>query len=173
MIRLGLVCLALGILAQPHQAPNLNNTEVKRQPVVSKQTKVAKVEPQKAVEPKPQAEVQQERPVEVATQTQAESQTSCVSEIQKYDWHQGIATAVATAESGLRPDALNDNPNTGDYSVGCFQINIYGANARTRPSEAALKDPATNVAWAWKLYTGNGHSFIGQWGVCRGKVSCY
>lgn len=98
---------------------------------------------------------------------------SCEAEIAKYNWGHSTAVAVARAESGLNPGALNNNPATGDYSVGCFQINIYGANARTRPSEAELKNASTNVAWAYKIYTGNGHSFIGQWGVCRAKVSCY
>lgn len=97
---------------------------------------------------------------------------SCAAEIAKYDWNQSTALAVARAESGLRTWALNDNPATGDYSVGCFQINIYGANARTRPSEAALKDAATNVRFAYGIYVGNGRSFIGQWGVCR-HIACY
>lgn len=97
----------------------------------------------------------------------------CAAEISKYDWQQGVALAVARAESGLNPGSLNDNPSTGDYSVGCFQVNIYGANARTRPSEAQLKNAATNVQWAYNNYVHNGHSFIGQWGVCRAKVACY
>jgi len=98
---------------------------------------------------------------------------SCQAEIAKYDWSHGTALAVAEAESGFNPANLNDNPNTGDYSVGCFQINMYGANARTRPSEAELKNAAVNVAWAHKIYVANGRSFIGQWGVCRSKLSCY
>lgn len=98
---------------------------------------------------------------------------SCEAEIAKYNWGQSTAVAVARAESGLNPGALNNNPSTGDYSVGCFQINLYGGNARTRPSEAALKNAAVNVEFAYKIYAGNGHSFIGQWGVCSYKVNCY
>lgn len=97
---------------------------------------------------------------------------SCAAEIAKYGWNQSVALAVARAESGLNPGNLNNNPRTGDYSVGCFQINIYGANARNRPSEAALKDAATNVAFAYKIYVANGNSFRGQWGVCR-TIACY
>lgn len=97
----------------------------------------------------------------------------CEQEIAKYNWDYTTAVAVARAESGLRSDALNDNPATGDYSIGCMQINIYGANAYYRPSEQELKDPAVNVAYVYKLYTGNGNSFIGQWGVCGAKVQCY
>lgn len=98
---------------------------------------------------------------------------SCHAEIAKYDWNHSVATAVMMAESGGDPGNLNDNPATGDYSVGCFQVNIYGANARSRPSEAALKNAATNVEFAYRIYKGNGSSFLGQWGVCRAKVSCY
>lgn len=98
---------------------------------------------------------------------------SCQAEIAKYDWNHSVATAVMIAESGGDPGQLNDNPATGDYSVGCFQVNIYGANAASRPSEAALKNAATNVEFAYRIYKGNGASFIGQWGVCRSKVSCY
>lgn len=97
----------------------------------------------------------------------------CHAEVAKYDWNHSVATAVMLAESGGATWKVNNNPATGDYSVGCFQINIYGANARTRPSEAALKNAATNVAFAYQIYRGNGGSFLGQWGVCRSKVSCY
>lgn len=98
---------------------------------------------------------------------------SCASEIAKYGWNQSVALAVAQAESGMRTWIVNNNPATRDYSVGCFQINIYGANARNRPSEAALKDAAVNVRFAYGIYVANGHSFIGQWGVCSRGVRCY
>lgn len=97
---------------------------------------------------------------------------SCAAEISKYNWNQSVATSVARAESGLNPGAVNFNHATRDHSIGCFQINIYGANARTRPSKAALMNASTNVAFAYKIYTSNGNSFRGQWGVCR-KISCY
>lgn len=35
--------------------------------------------------------------------------------------------AIAEAESSGRSDALNDNPGTGDFSVGPWQINYYGS----------------------------------------------
>lgn len=98
---------------------------------------------------------------------------SCQAEIAKYDWNQSVATAVMLAESGGDTGIVNYNPATLDHSVGCFQVNIWGANARTRPSQAALQNAATNVEFAYGIYRGNGHSFIGQWGVCRGKVACY
>lgn len=97
---------------------------------------------------------------------------SCVDEIVKYDWNHSVAIAVATAESSLVPGKLNDNPGTGDYSVGCFQVNLYGNNRYSRPTEDALKEAEINVRWAYNNYVANGHSFIGQWGVCR-KIYCY
>lgn len=121
------------------------------------------------------AEAQRSTPA-IAPRTLAPSGVgsgSCAAEIAKYDWDIGTATAVMIAESGGNPGNVNDNPATGDYSIGCFQINIFGANARSRPSEAALKNAATNVSFAYGIYKSNGSSFIGQWGVCRSKVSCY
>jgi len=38
-----------------------------------------------------------------------------------------LALRVARAESGLNPKAMNTNANTGDYSVGLFQINLIGS----------------------------------------------
>jgi cytoskeletal protein RodZ len=123
--------------------------------------------------PKPQPVAAQSRAAAAPATSGGSGSGSCAAEIAKYGWNQSVALAVARAESGLDPGNLNNNPATGDYSVGCFQINIYGANAASRPSEAALKNAATNVAFAYKIYVGNGHSFLGQWGVCRYKVSCY
>jgi hypothetical protein len=37
-----------------------------------------------------------------------------------------ILTAVGGAESGWNVNALNNDPATGDYSVGVWQINYYG-----------------------------------------------
>lgn len=78
--------------------------------------------------------------------------------------------AIAIAESGGRPDALNDNPSTGDYSVGLWQINYFdGMRAeRTREfgSPDALRASPTAQARAavaiyrqqglraWSTYTG-------------------
>ena len=38
-----------------------------------------------------------------------------------------IGAAVATAESSRDLTVINDTPATGDYSVGCWQINYYGS----------------------------------------------
>lgn len=117
--------------------------------------------------PKPAA------PVAPAATAATTGSGDCQAEIAKYNWNVATALAVGQAESGHATWKVNDNQATGDYSVGCMQINIYGGNARSRPSEAQLKDASVNVAYAYKLYTSNGNSFIGQWGVCRDKVNCY
>lgn len=95
---------------------------------------------------------------------------SCYDEIKKYNWNHDIATRVMIKESSGNPGNLNDNPNTGDYSVGCFQINLLGSNAATRPSEYELKHADVNVAFAYKLYVASGHTFCTQGGwinTCR------
>ncbi len=97
----------------------------------------------------------------------------CAAEIAKYDWGQSVALAVSEAESHFRPGVINNNPGTGDYSVGCFQVNIAGRNALSRPPQEQLIDAATNVRWAYNNYKANGSSFKGQWGVCNRNVACY
>ncbi len=46
-----------------------------------------------------------------------------------------IMAAIALAESGGRTNALNNNPSTGDYSVGLWQINYFGNLLPGRTSE--------------------------------------
>jgi len=121
---------------------------------------------------KPVEEVQSVASAPVTPPAQSYGSGSCQTEIAKYDWDQSTALAVAQAESGFNTGVVNNNPATGDYSIGCFQINIFGGNAANRPSEAELKNAATNVAFAYQIYSANGQSFIGQWGVCR-SIACY
>lgn len=116
-----------------------------------------------------------DKPAAAANTTQRSIVTAgsgdCASEIKKYNWNQNVAYNVMMQESGNNPGVVNNNPATGDYSVGCFQINLYGANARTRPSEAWLKNAANNVSYAYGMWQGQGW---GPWGftTCK-KVACY
>ncbi len=157
-------------------------TEVVQLPITSE----APTPASETVPVQPQEPTPQEKPVVTPVEPETRPpQVGCEqyrSLVSQYDWNVNVAMKVMEAEStvwidGVRmpcyKDAVNDTPATRDYSIGLFQINLYGANARNRPSEEALKDPATNVAWAYKLYSGNGKSFIGQWGVCRSLVACY
>jgi hypothetical protein len=57
------------------------------------------------------------------------------------------------------PTSVNNNPLTGDYSVGCWQVNIIGDLAKERPSEEWLKDPKNNTEWAYNHYVSIGRTF--------------
>ena len=113
--------------------------------------------------------------------------TSCAQEIKRYGWNQTVAYNVMMQESKGRADNLNDNVRTGDYSVGCFQINLYKSNLQSKYRIAAklgyTGQPArgemtewlwraeNNVAVAWELYK---DSKWGPWSftTCK-KVACY
>ena len=83
----------------------------------------------------------------------------CATELAKYDWPRADAYKIMFKESSNNPQILNNNPATGDYSVGCFQVNLRGALAAGRPSEQELKDPVINVRWAYRHYVSEGRSF--------------
>lgn len=103
-------------------------------------------------------------PTPKTPQSAPETPTStCEAEILKYDWDTRIARAVMLAESGGNPNAVNDNPRTRDYSVGCFQINLYGDLRKSRPSEAELKNPEINVRYAYNLWKSTG--WARSWGA--------
>ena len=88
-------------------------------------------------------------------------------EVARYDWDTDIVMNIMNLESGCNPLALNDNPNTGDYSVGLMQINLYGANANHRPSEEELKIPEKNIEYAYELYQNGGYN---HWTVYTKKM---
>jgi len=151
-------------LETPKEQPEKQNT-----PEVSAQKPTPKSVQPEAQPPQPIAQTPSIAPVGI---TDRGGKGTCLEEIVKYNWHQGIAIAVATAESGMRPGIVNHNPATQDYSVGCFQVNLWGDLAKSRPSEEQLRDAAVNVKWAYDNYIRNGRSFKGQWGVCGVKVDC-
>lgn len=99
----------------------------------------------------------------------------CMSELGKYDWPQDQAHKVMMQESSNNPHIINDNPNTGDYSVGCFQINLIGSMRATRPSEASLLIAENNVKYAYQMYSEQGRTFCktsGWYNTCK-KVGIY
>jgi hypothetical protein len=42
------------------------------------------------------------------------------------DWDVETMVDIAHCESSFRAEVINDNPKTGDYSVGLMQINTLG-----------------------------------------------
>ncbi len=114
--------------------------------------------------------------------------SSCAAEVSKYSsWNQNVAYNVMMAESSGNANTLNDTPQTGDYSIGCFQINLLGANLNGKYRVALtlgytdglgleqmvawLKNPVNNVAMANTLYNTAGN--WGDWKItCQTKVQC-
>lgn len=74
------------------------------------------------------------------------------------------AIAISQCESHLIPDKMNTTPP--DYSVGLFQINLYGKLALSRPSVEELKDPETNIRFARGLWESAGRTFSKDWKIC-------
>jgi len=100
----------------------------------------------------------------------AASGGDCASELGKYDWPQADAYKIMLQESSNDPNRVNDNPATGDYSVGCFQVNIIGTLIAGRPNEQQLKDPELNVKWAYDHYVNEGRTFCktsGWYNSCK------
>jgi hypothetical protein len=81
-----------------------------------------------------------------------------------------IMAAIALAESGGRAEAHNPNRSTGDNSYGLWQINMIDelGNQRRRQfglkSDEQLKDPATNVRAAKRVFESQG---LSAWSVYR------
>lgn len=133
--------------------------------------------PQHQVEPTTTTEYQNQQleeiepvTVDVSRETIKPLPGTCESEIVKYDWPHSTAIAVMEQESSRDPRIVNDNPNTGDYSIGCFQVNIIGDLKYSRPPEAQLKKPSVNVRWAYNKYVAEGRTFCttgGWYNTCR------
>lgn len=71
--------------------------------------------------------------------------------MQKYDWDKRIAMAVMEAESSCIADRVGDDYPIGGLhraSCGLFQVRTLDG----RPTCEQLKDPATNVEWAYRIY---------------------
>jgi hypothetical protein len=80
------------------------------------------------------------------------------------------AWAVAMKESTGRPRSHNDNPSTGDYSHGLFQINMIGSLGPARlkqynlDSNKDLFNPLTNAKIAFQMSNG-GKNWSGWNGI--------
>lgn len=77
-------------------------------------------------------------------------------------------TAIMMAESGGRPDVVNNNRNTGDLSYGLFQINMIDGLGPARMKQFGLgsyddlKNPEKNVEAAVQIMRSSG---LSAWGA--------
>ena len=73
------------------------------------------------------------------------------------------AIRVMLQESSGNPANHNYNERTRDNSYGCFQVNLWGANARNRPPASELVKADVNVAFAYNLWKSTGWCSSGGW----------
>jgi hypothetical protein len=83
--------------------------------------------------------------------------------------------AIIMAESGGKPREHNNNPQTGDDSLGLAQINMLGSLLKPRlrqfgiSDKWALLDPTTNLRAAWQVFNEVGGNFS-PWSVFRSNA---
>jgi soluble lytic murein transglycosylase-like protein len=121
--------------------------------------------------PKPKVVVEAEIPPKIAPEEpQTYSTTTIATMVVKMateaNIDPNIALHVAKCESSLNPRAINDNPTTTDMSIGIYQINLYGDNAKSRPSKEWLLVPENNISYAIELYKSGGWN---HWKFCYNK----
>lgn len=141
-------------------APELNNEQVDvREEQVEIPVEAPKLEPERVVEEAPQPQV-------VKHPIGCEHYRALLSQ---YNWNVEVALQVMRAESGCNPNAVGDNyAIRGLYAPSCGLMQIR--TLQGRPSCEQLKNPTTNIEWAYKLYRASGWQ---PWSVCKTKVSCY
>ena len=91
-------------------------------------------------------------------------------------WPLVVMTALAGREARWNPTALNNNPNTGDYSVGLWQINYFGSLAPGRTAEygspsSLLSNPQDQANAVYKLAGGNSLSNLQPWALTSSPAS--
>ena len=85
-------------------------------------------------------------------------------------WPLVIMTAIAGRESNWKPARLNNDPGTGDYSVGLTQINYYGDLYNGRVSSYGTpsylySNPQAQADATFDLAGGNSLSGLGNWAL--------
>ena len=165
---LGIICLTFVLADNPPkhtQANPVNKQEVHKVEVPIAETPVA----QASVTP------QIAQPVEEPIAVQPEPVSypiGCeqyVAEVSKYNWNVGVMVNIMKAESGCSTYAVGDNYQiNGLHAPSCGLLQIRSLAGR--PSCEELKNPITNISWAWRIYQSQGYP---AWSVCRTKVSCY
>lgn len=79
--------------------------------------------------------------------------------LERYDWDSELMIKIMQGESGCNPNAVGDkhltfNDNSQGMSCGLMQIRVLDG----RPDCETLKDPETNIEWAYKIYQSQGLS---------------
>ncbi len=83
-------------------------------------------------------------------------------------WPLVIMTAISGHESNWNPTALNNNPSTGDYSVGLWQINYFGNLLQSRTAsygspQVLQSDPQAQANAAYQIAGGNSLAGLSAW----------
>lgn len=84
-------------------------------------------------------------------------------------WPLTVMTAIAGVESNWAPYKINNDPATGDYSVGLTQVNYYGNLLSSRTQQygapsSLVADPAAQGAATFSLAGGNSLGGLSNWG---------
>lgn len=85
--------------------------------------------------------------------------------LSKYDWDVNTMLKIMKGESSCNPEAVGDGHLTFDngtkgMSCGLLQVRVLEG----RPDCKSLKDIETNIAWGYKIYTGQGYN---AWTIYR------
>lgn len=85
-------------------------------------------------------------------------------------WPLTIMTAIAGRESNWDPTALNNDPSTGDYSVGLTQVNYYGPLLSSRTAsygspQFLQANPSAQANATYQLAGGNALSGLSNWNL--------
>lgn len=85
-------------------------------------------------------------------------------------WPLVVMTAISGRESSWNPIVINNNPSTGDYSVGLFQLNYFGSLAPGRTAAWGTpsylqSNPQAQANAAYQLAGGNSLSGLSNWNL--------
>lgn len=160
---LTLVSIIIMALSALHVAPMVETTikndltrieSIKKVEAITLTTK-SEVPAVKAPEP-PKVEVPPPTPPVVG----CESYRSLVTQ---YDWDVEIMMRAMRLESSCNTMAVGDDRVIGGiYAPSCGLLQVRTLPGR--PDCTSLKDPSTNIEWAYKIWKGQGYS---AWSVLR------
>ena len=91
-------------------------------------------------------------------------------------WPLVVMTAISGQQSGWNPTSLNNNPSTGDYSVGLWQINYFGNLLSSRsqqygPPSSLISNPQDQANAAYQLAGGNELVGLSNWALAASPLN--